>query len=84
MNLNKKKSDNSNLKLIKNDSTNSTIKEIESLDSIIEEIPSQSDLTKSKLRFLVLLLACLAGFGCYYVHDNPAPLELELERVIKT
>ena len=35
-------------------------------------------------RFYMLFLACFLCFSCYFVHDNPATLELELEKVRKT
>lgn len=60
------------------------------MDSEAPEVlhaPSNSteyDVSKSKLRYLMLSLACLLCFGSYYVYDNPAALQSQLEEVICT
>lgn len=41
-----------------------------------------TDFTSTKTRFLMLFLGCCLCLGTYYVHDNPAPLNLELIDVI--
>ena len=42
---------------------------------------SAKDLRHTPLRFYMLFLACLLCIGSYFVYDNPAALEKELESV---
>lgn len=49
--------------------------EKESLDS--------KDISKTKFRYLILLLACFLCFGSYFIYDNPSALQAQLQEVIK-
>ncbi|OMJ89247.1 hypothetical protein SteCoe_8635 [Stentor coeruleus] len=47
-------------------------------DLNLEKKREITDFTSTKSRFLMLFLGCCLCLGTYYVHDNPAPLNLEL------
>jgi hypothetical protein len=38
------------------------------------------DISRTKTRFYMLFLACLLCIGSYFVYDNPAALETQLQK----
>ncbi|OMJ85518.1 hypothetical protein SteCoe_13130 [Stentor coeruleus] len=53
----------------------------ESQDSLELEKESfnPKDLSKTKFRYLILLLACFLCFGSYFIYDNPSALQTQLQ-----
>lgn len=41
----------------------------------------EKDLTKTRLRFVILALTSLMSFGSYFVYDNPSALQTQLQDV---
>ena len=44
--------------------------------------PTGKDLTQTKWRYVSLVLASFMCFGSYFVYDNPAALQTQLESVL--
>ena len=40
------------------------------------------DISKTNVRYYMLFLACFLCFGNYFIYDNPAALQPQLESVI--
>lgn len=43
---------------------------------------SANDISKTRIRYYMLFLACFLCFGNYFIYDNPSALQTQLEDVI--
>ena len=43
---------------------------------------SGNDISKTRIRYYMLFLACFLCFGNYFIYDNPSALQTQLEDVI--
>ena len=42
---------------------------------------SKNDISKTRIRYYMLGLACFLCFGNYFIYDNPSALQTQLESV---
>jgi hypothetical protein len=42
---------------------------------------AKNDISKTRIRYYMLFLACFLCFGNYFIYDNPSALQTQLEEV---
>ena len=42
----------------------------------------KDDISKTRVRYYMLIFACFLCFGNYFIYDNPSALQTQLEDVI--
>lgn len=49
-------------------------------ESLVGELKEEKkvDISRSRLRFLMLGFACMLCFGSYFIYDNPSALQTQL------
>lgn len=46
-----------------------------------KEDSNKNDISKTRVRYYMLFLACFLCFGNYFIYDNPSALQTQLEDV---
>lgn len=51
------------------------------VDKLDTDEAGKHDISKTRVRYYMLFLACFLCFGNYFIYDNPSALQTQLESV---